>query len=328
MFFSQREIAPSWSLCRRQSSNRESAHRRNELLGSVVVYAGLVLALAGVALVIRPVRRLGITTRLRASAVMAGGILLVVFGLLAPAPESRVSRPTTHLDRVSPAWQFREYHSIKVAGPPERVFEAIRIVRADEIFLFRALTWIRRGGRPLSESILNAGDREPLLDVALRGGFVRLADDPPRELVIGTAAHTPPGARDLLTPQLFLRPSPGYAMAAMNFLVTPDGPNASVVSTETRVFANGPAARRRFAAYWRIIYPGSAIIRRMWLRAIERRVAHGADPTAQAPLGARAMIASSGKARIRGMLPRSCLPIRGERPHPPLGGGGRPADSV
>jgi uncharacterized SAM-binding protein YcdF (DUF218 family) len=57
----------------------------------------------------------------------------------------------------------------------------------------------------------------------------------------------------------------------MNFLIAPDGPDGSVVSTETRVFATSPAARRRFAAYWRVIYPGSAIIRRMWLRAIRRR---------------------------------------------------------
>jgi hypothetical protein len=57
----------------------------------------------------------------------------------------------------------------------------------------------------------------------------------------------------------------------MNFLVTPDGQDGSFVSTETRVFANNAAARRRFAAYWRLIYPGSAMIRRMWLRAIVRR---------------------------------------------------------
>ena len=57
----------------------------------------------------------------------------------------------------------------------------------------------------------------------------------------------------------------------MSFSVVPDGLNASVVSTETRVFANSAGARRRFALYWRLIYPGSAIIRRMWLRAIERR---------------------------------------------------------
>ena len=43
------------------------------------------------------------------------------------------------------------------------------------------------------------------------------------------------------------------------------------------------AARRRFAAYWRVIYPGSAIIRRMWLRAIERRAM--AVPTRDATRG-------------------------------------------
>jgi len=29
--------------------------------------------------------------------------------------------------------------------------------------------------------------------------------------------------------------------------------------------------RMRFAAYWRVIYPGSALIRVMWLRAIKQR---------------------------------------------------------
>ena len=61
------------------------------------------------------------------------------------------------------------------------------------------------------------------------------------------------------------------ALAAMNFAVRPDGEGGSVVSTETRVHSNSPGARRRFAMYWRVIYPGSAIIRRMWLRAIAHR---------------------------------------------------------
>ena len=65
--------------------------------------------------------------------------------------------------------------------------------------------------------------------------------------------------------------SPGFTLAAMNFLVLPDASGGSLPTTETRVFANAPAARRRFAAYWRAIYPGSALIRRMWLRAVERR---------------------------------------------------------
>ena len=152
------------------------------------------------------------------------------------------------------------------------MFEAIQRVTADEILLFRTLTWIRRGGRALQPGILNAGGHEPLIDVAVRGGFVRLADDAPRELVIGTVVMAPPGARGSLTPALFQQTlPPGFAVASMNFLVTPDGPDGSLVSTETRVFANSPASRRRFAAYWRVIYPGSAIIRRMWLRAIRPR---------------------------------------------------------
>jgi hypothetical protein len=119
---------------------------------------------------------------------------------------------------------------------------------------------------------LNAGEREPLIDVALHNGFVSLADDPPRELVVGTVVVAPRGTRGPLTPQAFrTNLPPGFALAAMNFVVTPDGSSASWVSTETRVFATSPDARRRFAAYWRLIYPGSAIIRRMWLRAIRQR---------------------------------------------------------
>ena len=134
------------------------------------------------------------------------------------------------------------------------------------------MTWIRRGGRAAPPSILNAGGGEPLIDVALRGGFVRLADDAPKELVIGAVVAAPPGTRGRLTPDTLRHTlPPGFAVATMNFLVTADGPDGSLVSTETRVFANSPAARRRFAAYWRVIYPGSALIRRMWLRAIRHR---------------------------------------------------------
>jgi hypothetical protein len=94
----------------------------------------------------------------------------------------------------------------------------------------------------------------------------------PHELVIGTVVMAPAGVQGTLTAQVFQQPlPPGFALAAMNFLVAADGADASVVVTETRVFANSPTARRSFAAYWRIIYPGSAIIRRMWLRAIRHR---------------------------------------------------------
>ncbi len=212
---------------------------------------------------------------------MAGmGVVVAGIGFTLPASESRISRVETRLDEFAPVWQFREFHTIRVTAPPARVFEAIKRVTADEIFLFRTLIWIRGGGQPIPENIRNAGARgESLIDVATATTFVWLADDFPRELVVGTVVGAPPGARRKQTPDVFQRPlPPGFALATMNFVVTPDGGSGSVVSTETRVFVNSPSARRRFAAYWRVIYPGSAIIRRMWLRAIQRR-ATGLDAT-------------------------------------------------
>jgi len=200
------------------------------------------------------------------------GLVLAVTALVLPASESRIARPVTRLDEFVPAWQFREFHTIEVRASPERVFDAIKLVRADEILFFRALTWIRRGGQSLPPGILNAGQLESLIEVALNGGFVRLAEDVPRELVIGTVVMAPPGTRGTLMPSDFRRRlPPGFALAAMNFRVTETVPGHSLVSTETRIFANSPSARRRFARYWRLIYPGSAIIRRMWLRAVKRR---------------------------------------------------------
>ena len=242
------------------------------MLGSTIVYAGLVITAAGLILVIKPIERLHVTSRSQGLVIAGIGVLVAGIGFSAPTSESRIHKVETRLDEFVPVWQFNEHHTIRVAASPERVFDAIRLVRANEISLFNTLTWIRRGGRKVPESILNAGDSAPLLDVATRNGFIYLANDAPRELVVGTVVVAPRGPRGALTPQTFktLLP-PGFALAAMNFVVTPDGPNASIVSTETRVFANNPESRRKFARYWRVIYPGSAIIRRMWLRAVQRR---------------------------------------------------------
>ena len=63
----------------------------------------------------------------------------------------------------------------------------------------------------------------------------------------------------------------GYAKAALNFRVEPGPGSLVTLSTETRIVVPDIRARRKFAMYWRLIYPGSALIRRMWLGAIKRR---------------------------------------------------------
>jgi hypothetical protein len=248
------------------------------MLGVVLVYAGLVSAFIGAVATLWPPRFLGLSSRRRGAALFALGVLFVVAGWALPAPEMRAASPGSRLDEFIPVWQFSEFHTTRVKAPPERVFRAIHEVTADEILFFRALVWIRRFGRPGPESILNAPERKPILEVATGTTFLQLAEEPNRELVVGTLVVAPRGAViGERTPAAFKAlERPGFAKAAMNFRVEVDGTGGSILSTETRVYATDEASKRRFAAYWRVIYPGSALIRRMWLRAIVRRAEAGA----------------------------------------------------
>ena len=245
------------------------------MLDSFLLYLGLFITMVGLLSLIRPIRFLYIRSRRVAAMVLAGGVLLVVAALFLPAGAEKVSARGTKLDDWMPHFQIAEQHTIHVAARPEAVFAAIHAVRADEIFLFRTLIAIRRCGQTGPESIMNAPEQKPILDVATQTTFVLLAEEPPRELVIGTVVAAPRGTRASasgLTPQLFRRKlPPGVALATMNFLVMPDDHGGSTISTETRIYANNKSALRRFAIYWRVIHPGSDIIRRMWLRAIKQR---------------------------------------------------------
>ena len=130
-------------------------------------------------------------------------------------------------------------------------------------------------------------------EVAIPTGFLLLAEDPGREIVIarhdrdsdrppllelaalpevviGTLVVAPPLHGRIRTPEEFAAlNSPGYAKATLNFVVEEIRAGVSRVRTETR--QRTPRTRRRSSSYWRLIYPGRALIRRMWLRAIRLR---------------------------------------------------------
>ena len=244
----------------------------------MVVYLGLIAAFLGGVSLLRPLSFLAIRTRRQAVLVLALGFIVVVIGGSLPAGEVRVATPRTQLDQFSPAYQFSEFHSIVIAAPKEQVYRALKLVTAGEITLFRTLTWLRRFGRPGPENILNPPLHVPLFDVATTTSFLVLAEEPDREIVLGTLVAAPRGWRPPSKPTpdgfkaLFVNSkTPGFASATMNFRIEEAGPTACTLTTETRVYATDASTRRRFARYWRVIYPGSALIRRMWLRAIARR---------------------------------------------------------
>ena len=244
------------------------------MIDSYLVYLGFTLLVAGLVSLVRPLRFVYIRTRPIALLICAFGLALSVAVLLLPYREQEAASHVTKLDDWMPRWQVRERHVLTIAAPPAKVFNAIHEVRADEILLFRTLTAIRRCGGTGPESILNAPEQQPLLDVATQTTFILLEEESPRELVLGTVIAAPRAVRAAgkLGPDLFRKTlTPGVVLATMNFSVTPAENGRSNVATETRVYANAPAAARRFGIYWRLIHPGSDIIRRTWLRAIAKR---------------------------------------------------------
>jgi hypothetical protein len=225
----------------------------------------------GLVSVLRPLRFLRIRSRRAALLVTVGGTVLLLLGLLLPVSRARLDGPRMALDDVLPDYQFGEAHEIRIQAPPERVFAAVKAVTAREIRFFRLLTWLRAphfGEAP--QSILNPAADRPILDVALQSGFVLLHEEAGREVVVGTVVCC--SLRGPVRDASEFRTLQGsLARAAMNFHVTDEGGGVSRLVTQTRVAASDARAERRFAAYWRVIYPGSAWIRRMWLRAIKAR---------------------------------------------------------
>jgi hypothetical protein len=65
---------------------------------------------------------------------------------------------------------------------------------------------------------------------------------------------------------------------AYDFFVEDAGGGWSTISTETRVRALDDLTRRGMARYWRLIVPGSGLLRRQWLDGIKKRAESMPNP--------------------------------------------------
>ena len=239
------------------------------LLPSALVYAGLVSAFVSIISVIKPIPIRPLRTRRRSLLTLLASFCALIAGFMFPASETRVEAAQARLDEFVPVYQFNEFHTVRVRASREQVYAAIRAVTPSEIRLFKTLTWIGRRGRATPPSIMNAPDGIPIIDTATHTGFLLLSEDPGKEIVFGFAMSRKMSAK---SPEQFRAfQSQNGARVAMNFRVEPSGDKECTVTTETRIYTTGEPAHRVFRAYWRVIYPGSSLIRRMWLRAIRLR---------------------------------------------------------
>ncbi|HEY6775004.1 MAG TPA: hypothetical protein VI122_00660 [Thermoleophilaceae bacterium] len=177
-----------------------------------------------------------------------------------------------HLDRFLPHYDIHERHSIPIDAAPATVLDEARHMTSRDVPVMVALMAIRRLPELLLRRRAPTPYTRPVLEQFERAGFVRLATED-HELVFGVVGRfwRPSGdVRRISTEGFADFAEPGWAKAAVNFRAAREG-GRTILSTETRILATDAASRRRFRCYWRLIYPGSAVIRVAWLRAIKRR---------------------------------------------------------
>ena len=188
------------------------------------------------------------------------------------------------LDELIPTFDAGARHTIRVRADPARVYEVARHADFGRPWLVRCLMAVRVGPARLAAVLRGRSVPERCEDGAHSVGpvgFTVVAEAPGEEFVLGiigsfwtlTGGLVQASAAELRNP-----PPAGLAQGLWNFRVEPSGAGTTL-STETRVRCGDPLTRRRFARYWRIVRPGSALIRRSLLRDIRRQAESIAETT-------------------------------------------------
>jgi hypothetical protein len=241
---------------------------------SVAPYTGLILVITGMICLIHPLKTIFVRSRKAAACLIALGLFGAGLALFWPASTTTVSEHTSLLDRAMPQYEFEEHHQIRVHAPLAAAYSALRAVTPDELAAYPILMTVRNAamGRSWRRS---KGPSPAIIAIFLdpRSGYMLIQQNE-REMVFGGIG------RVRSTGEAPILPSPaafasfdqrGCAKVAFNLKVDDAGDGWTTVSTETRLHALDPGSRRATAVYWRLIYPGSGMLRTMWLQAARNR---------------------------------------------------------
>ena len=186
----------------------------------------------------------------------------------------------TLLDSWMPSCDVAARYAVRIDAPAERVYAALLATDFSRPWLVRGLMGLRllprflRSPRAMWQRLLRR-DRSPrasLIDLA-HSDFLLLDEAPPREIVLGITGRFWTLSAEIvrIPPERFREPLPaGLAQAVWNFEVTASGAGAEL-ATETRIRCADPATLRAFRRYWRLVAPGSGLIRYAILAQVRRQ---------------------------------------------------------
>lgn len=177
-----------------------------------------------------------------------------------------------------PVFQFRTYHETRIRATPEQVYEIAQNFDFHKLFISRILLGLRSFPgmvfKLFGRSYRQVTETQGMDDM----GFIKLAENPPRELVYGLVGRfwkLKPDSIHLAVDEFKDFNARGQAKAGWNFLIHPVDDRWIKLSTETRVQCMGAWARARFMSYWTIIRPFSGLIRREMLYWIKKDAEKG-----------------------------------------------------
>jgi hypothetical protein len=243
-------------------------------LSSVVPYAGLVLVVTGLICLIHPLRTIFVRTRKAALCLIAGGLIGAALALFWPTSTTTVRERKSLLDEAMPQYEFVEHHQIRVHAPLREAYSALQAVTLDELAAYPILMKVRSGAMGRRWSGPKGPSPTIIAVFSDPGSGYILIERKEREMVFGGLGRVGSNAEKpgLPSPAAFASfQQSGYVKVAFNLKVDDSGNGWSTLSTETRLRGLDAGSRRGMAAYWRLIYPGSGMLRTMWLQAARAR---------------------------------------------------------
>ncbi len=188
------------------------------------------------------------------------------------------------IDELMPEYDAIRTEHLLVDMPIEAAWEATLdadfIETATSSKVVRGLFAIRTAGEKAVQLVTR---RQPppepevasmrLRDMGTEGDWIRLGEDPPREIAFGVIGRFWSGETiwEQSTPERFSSfYEPGFARIVANFSLREYGGGKTLISYECRTQTTSADARREFMRYWRPLSPFIGIVLRAQLRLIAR----------------------------------------------------------
>lgn len=252
---------------------------------SYFFWMGTIIMVIGLISLLHPLDSLFILNRTIAAFVVLGGVCISMASLFWPAKVKHSPTTDQQIDALLPAYAFSEYHDVPIKAPAEKVKQTLQVTGVNDIPAAHVLMKIRG----IADKDVDLSDRAAKSEAGLGtfstpdfNFFVVGPDEFITVMIIKSAMLSnktgKPAPPEISTLEQFKSfNKPGYVKVAVNFRFISNGNEEILLTTETRNQGTTHYDNRVFGRYWRLVYPGSAIIRRVWLDTIKKKAEQWAE---------------------------------------------------